>query len=45
MEPRGLLEVSRDERVKFLALHNLHVIKRVMMRVKQAIREGNGRWL
>lgn len=40
MEPRGLLEVSRDERVKFLALHNLHVIKRVMMRVKQAIREG-----
>ncbi len=40
MEPKDLLELSRDERVKLLALHNLYVIKKSLDRVKQAIREG-----
>jgi 7-cyano-7-deazaguanine tRNA-ribosyltransferase len=40
VESRDFLEVSRDERVKLLALHNLYVIRRALMRVKQAIREG-----
>ena len=40
MEPRDLAELPKDERVKMLALHNLHVIKRTIDRVKQSIREG-----
>ncbi len=39
-DPRDLLEMSRDERTKLLALHNLYVLKSELDRVKQCIREG-----
>lgn len=38
--PRELLEMSKEERVKLLALHNLYAIRRAIDRAKQAIREG-----
>ena len=38
--PRDLAEMPKPERVRLLALHNLHVIQRTVKRVKQAIREG-----
>ena len=38
--PKDLLEMSTNERVKLLAIHNLHVINREIKRAKIAIREG-----
>jgi 7-cyano-7-deazaguanine tRNA-ribosyltransferase len=35
-----LREMPKDERVKLLALHNLHVLRQAINEVKQAIREG-----
>ena len=38
--PKDLLEMSKEERTRLLAIHNLHVISRMVRRVKQAIKEG-----
>lgn len=38
--PKDLMEMSKEERVRLLALHNLYVINREIKRVKTAIREG-----
>ncbi|WP_457753198.1 tRNA guanosine(15) transglycosylase TgtA [Thermococcus sp.] len=38
--PQELKEMSKEERVKMLALHNLWVIREELNRVKQAIKEG-----
>jgi 7-cyano-7-deazaguanine tRNA-ribosyltransferase len=38
--PQEIREMSREEAVRLIALHNLYVISRVVRRVKQAIREG-----
>ncbi len=39
-EPKELLEMPSSERVKYLALHNVFMLRREINRVKQAIREG-----
>lgn len=38
--PRDLLEMPRLERVRLLAIHNLHVLHQAILEVKVAIREG-----
>ncbi len=38
--PEELREMDAYERTRLLALHNLHVVRRVLGEVKQAIREG-----
>ncbi len=39
-EPKEMLEMPREERVKLVAIHNLYVIAREIRRIKEAIREG-----
>jgi 7-cyano-7-deazaguanine tRNA-ribosyltransferase len=38
--PEELLEMEKEERIRLLAIHNLHAISKAIKRVKQAIREG-----
>ncbi|MCE4600053.1 MAG: tRNA guanosine(15) transglycosylase TgtA [Desulfurococcales archaeon] len=38
--PRELMEMDKRERTRLLAIHNLHVIRKTIERVKQAIKEG-----
>ncbi|HDN75815.1 MAG TPA: tRNA guanosine(15) transglycosylase TgtA, partial [Acidilobales archaeon] len=38
--PKELMELSPRERIRLIAIHNLHVISREIKRVKVAIREG-----
>lgn len=38
--PQDLREMPREDRVRLVALHNLHVISATIRKVKQAIREG-----
>ena len=38
--PKELLEMSKQERVRLLALHNLHVLRQTINEVKVAIKEG-----
>lgn len=39
-EPRDLLEMDRNDRVRLLAEHNLNAIARTIREVKEAIKEG-----
>jgi len=38
--PKELLEMSKEERTKLLAIHNLYVIKEEINEIKQSIKEG-----
>ncbi len=38
--PRELMNMDKRERTRLLAIHNLHVIRKTIERVKQAIKEG-----
>ncbi len=38
--PRELMELDPPERTRLLAIHNLHVIRKVLKETKEAIREG-----
>ncbi len=38
--PQELLEMPRDQRVRLLALHNLYMLRKMIDKTRQAIREG-----
>ncbi len=38
--PKELLEMTKNERIRLLAMHNLYVIKEEINEIKQAIKEG-----
>ncbi len=40
-EPRDLMEMDKTERVRLIAMHNLYIIKNVLSKTKQAIKEGS----
>jgi len=39
-EPKDILEMPREKRIRLIAMHNLYVIAREIRRIKEAIREG-----
>jgi 7-cyano-7-deazaguanine tRNA-ribosyltransferase len=39
-EPKELIEMEKNEKIKLLALHNLYTLKKEIESTKQAIREG-----